>query len=294
MSDFLELMVSVGEAGGIYSLAALAYLVILRPTGIINFATGEWATFGAFAGVAYVVSAHIPYVIALPLVVATVGIVAIVTERLTVRPLVERNAPVLSPVLALLGMFVIYRETTIWIFGTANQFAPAPLGFGRVEIGPFGGASQSFLIIAVTALVFGGAWYFFEKTVWGKAFEAVAIDRFAAGLMGINLNRVTALSFFAGGMIAGLAGLLQSPLTSASYLMGLPLAIKGFSALVIGGVGRVEGALLGGLLLALIEKLVLRYAPVPAGFALGVPLLLLIVFLLFRPTGLLKAKEGRS
>ena len=124
-------------------------------------------------------------------------------------------------------------------------------------------------MIAITAIVFIGAWFFFERTIWGKAFEAVAIDRRAAALVGINLNRVTALAFTAGGAIAALAGLLQSPLTSASYVMGLPIAIKGFAALVIGGIGRVEGALLGGVLLAAIEKFVLRYAPIPSGFAIG-------------------------
>jgi branched-chain amino acid transport system permease protein len=90
--------------------------------------------------------------------------------------------------------------------------------------------------------------------------------------------------------VAGLAGLLVAPNTSAHYLMGVPLAIQGFTALVIGGVGRVEGALLGGLLVAFAEQLTVRYAPLPAGYAQGVPLLLLMLFLLVRPTGLLRAR----
>jgi branched-chain amino acid transport system permease protein len=138
--------------------------------------------------------------------------------------------------------------------------------------------------------VFGAAWWFFERTLWGRIFEAVAIDRRAAALMGINLRRVAVLAFAAGATIAGLAGLLISPNISAHFLMGLPLAVQGFSALVIGGVGRVEGALLGGLLIALAESLTVRYAPVPPGLAFGVPLVLLILFLLFRPTGLLKPR----
>ena len=129
--------------------------------------------------------------------------------------------------------------------------------------------------------------------MWGRIFEAVAINRRAAALMGINLARVTAFAFAGGGACAGLAGLLIAPAVSAHWLMGLPLAIQGFSALVVGGVGRVEGALLGGLILALAEQLTQRYAPIPSGFAAGVPLLLLIVFLMLRPTGLLKAREAR-
>jgi len=155
---------------------------------------------------------------------------------------------------------------------------------------PFVLALFAFLCIALTLIVFIGVWLFFERTVAGKAFQAVALHRRAAALMGINLSRVTALSFGAGGVVAGLGGLLVAPNVSAHYLMGVPLAIQGFTALVIGGVGRVEGALLGGMVLAFAEQFTVRYAPIPSGYAQGVPLLLLMVFLLVRPTGLLKAK----
>ncbi len=293
MRDFLELIVSVGEAGSIYSLVALAYLVALRPTGVFNFGLGEWAALGAFIGVACVVELRLPYLLALVPIIGAMAAVGWAAERLTVRPLVERDAPALSPVLALLGVLVMTHEAIVFFFGTSNQYAPPPLGADIVTIGPFVGSTQSFLIVAVTAGLFVGAWYFFERTVWGRAFEAVALDRFAAGVVGINLRATSAIAFAVSGAVAGLAGLLQSPLTSASYLMGLPLAIKGFSALVIGGMGRVEGAYLGGMLLALLEKLVLRYAPIPSGFAIGVPLLLLILFLLLRPNGLLPARAVR-
>jgi branched-chain amino acid transport system permease protein len=168
---------------------------------------------------------------------------------------------------------------------------PYAFGIGRLELGPLGGTYQSFFTIALTLVVFAGAWLFFERTVAGKSFQAVALHRRAAALMGINLSRVTALAFGAGGVVAGLGGLLVSPNVSAHYLMGVPLAIQGFTALVIGGVGRVEGALLGGLVLAFAEQFTVRYAPIPSGYAQGVPLLLLMVFLLVRPTGLLKAKQ---
>jgi branched-chain amino acid transport system permease protein len=293
LRDFLELIVSVGEAGSIYSLVALAYLVALRPTGVFNFGLGEWAALGAFIGITVVVELHIPYVLALVPFIATMGLVGWAAERLTVRPLIERDAPQLSPVLALLGVLVMTHEAIVFFFGTSNQYAPPPLGPQIVAIGPFVGSTQSFLIVVVVAALFVSAWYFFERTVWGRAFEAVALDRFAAGVVGVNLRMTSALAFAASGAIAGLAGLLQSPLTSASYLMGLPLAIKGFSALVIGGMGRVEGAYFGGMLLALLEKLVLRYAPIPSGFAIGVPLILLILFLLLRPNGLLPARAVR-
>jgi branched-chain amino acid transport system permease protein len=297
MEDLLELIVSATASGCIYALIALAYLLILRPTAIINFAVGEWAATGAFVGVAVLTPLawprlEWPYPLALLVVLAVLGVLGWAVEMLTVRPLLRARSPVLSPILALLGVLVIFREGLTLLFGADPLPSPPPFGFGRVELGPFAGGSQQFLIIAATFALFAAVWLFFERTVWGRAFEAVALNRRAAALMGINLGRVTACAFAGGAMVSGLAGLLMSPLTSAHYTMGLPLAIQGFTALVIGGIGRVEGALLGGLVLAFAEQLGARYLPIPSGLTLGFPFVLLIVFLFFRPTGLIAPREA--
>lgn len=294
MNDFLELAVSATASGCVYGLVALSYLLMTRPTGIINFAVGEWAMLAAFGGFVVLSQWEWPWPVGMALVIVLMLVVGWLTERLTVRPLVERGAPVLAPILALLGMLVVFREAVSAYFGPDPQPVPQPFGFGRLELGPIAGSYQSFFIIVMTLAVFAGTWYFFERTLAGKSFEAVAIDRRAAALMGINLRRVTALSFAGGAGVAGLAGLLVAPNVSAHFLMGIPLAIQGFTALVVGGVGRVEGALLGGLILAFAEQLTARYAPIPAGYAQGVPLILLILFLLVRPTGLLAPREARA
>lgn len=293
MNDFLELAVGALASGCIYGLMALSYLLITRPTGIINFAVGEWAMLAAFGAFLLLTQAGLPYPAGMALTLLALFGIGWATERLTVRPLVERGAPALAPILALLGMLVVFREVVSLGIGPDPQPVPPAFGFGRLELGPVAGSYQSFFIIAVTLTVFSAVWYFFERTLAGKSFEAVAIDRRAASLMGINLRRVTALAFAASGVVAGLAGILVAPNVSAHYLMGLPLAIQGFTALVIGGVGRVEGALLGGVILAFVEQLTVRYAPIPPGLAMGVPLVLLILFLLLRPTGLLRAREAR-
>jgi branched-chain amino acid transport system permease protein len=290
LQDFLELAVSAAASGCVYGLLALAYLLMIRPTGIINFAVGEWAMVAAFGGFLLLSRYEWPYPVGMAAILGFMLLLGWATERIAVRPLVEKGAPLLAPILALLGMLVVFREVVSVSFPPDPHPVPFPFGFGRLEWGPLGGSYQSFFIIGTTVLVFAGVWLFFERTVAGKSFEAVALHRRAAALMGINLSRVTALSFAAGAGMAGLAGLLVSPNISAHYLMGIPLAIQGFTALVIGGVGRVEGALLGGLLLSFAEQLTVRYAPIPAGFAQGVPLLLLMLFLLVRPTGLLKAR----
>lgn len=298
MEDFLELVVSATASGCIYGLLALSYLVIIRPTSIINFAVGEWAASGAFVGVA-VLSTLVwpglewPWWSALIIVAAFGALVGYATERLAVRPLVSRGASELSAILVLLGVLVMFREGNTLLFGASPLPSPAPFGFRRISIGPFPGVSQQFLIIGQTGVIFLSAWFFFERTIWGRAFEAVAINRKAAALMGIDLRKVGALAFAAGAAIAAVAGLLVSPLTSAHFLMGLPLAIQGFTALVIGGIGRVEGALLGGLILAFVEQFGARWLPIPSGMTLAFPFVLLIFFLLFRPTGLLRAPEAR-
>ena len=280
MQDLLELAVGATASGCVYGLVALAYLLVLRPTGIINFAVGEWAMVGAFGGHLLLSRYEWPYAAGMAAVVAFLCALGWLTERIAVRPLVERGAPVLAAVLALLGVLVITREAI------SVSFPPDPLPVPYA----FGIQYQKYFIIGVTLAVFAAAWVFFERTVAGRSFEAVALNRRAAALMGIDLRRVSALSFAGGAGVAGLAGLLVSPNVSAHYLMGVPLAIQGFTALVVGGVGRVEGALLGGLLLAFAEQLTIRYAPIPGGYAQGVPLLFLIMFLVFKPTGLLRSR----
>jgi branched-chain amino acid transport system permease protein len=280
LRDLFELSVSAAASGCIYALIALAYLLMIRPTGIINFAVGEWAMVGAFGGFLLLSKFEWPYPLGMAAILGFMLLVGWATERIAVRPLVEKGVPLLAPILALLGMLVVFRESISLGFGPDPHQVPEPLGFEY----------QKLFMIATTLVVFIGAWLFFERTVAGRCFEAVALNRKAAALVGINLSRVTAFSFASGAAAAGLGGLLVAPNVSAHYLMGVPLAIQGFTALVIGGVGRVEGALLGGLLLAFAEQLTVRYAPLPAGYAQGVPLLLLMLFLLVRPTGVLRAK----
>ena len=253
---------------------------MIRPTGIINFAVGEWAMVGAFAGFLLFSKIELPYPVGLAAILGFMLLVGWATERIAVRPLVERGAPLLAPILALLGMLVVFRESISLGFGPDPHQVPEPVGFEHLK----------YFMIGTTLVVFSGVWLFFERTTLGRAFEAVSLNRRAAALVGVNLSRVTAASFAGGAAAAGLAGLLVAPNVSAHYLMGVPLAIQGFTALVIGGVGRVEGALLGGLLVAFAEQLTVRYAPIPSGYAQGVPLLLLMLFLLVRPTGLLRSR----
>ena len=180
MQDLLELVVSATASGCIYGLLALSYLLMTRPTGIINFSVGEWAMVGAFTGFVLLSAFEVPYFAGAVVVAAVMGCVGWFTERFAVRPLVQRNAPLLAPILSLLGMLVVFRELVSVGFGPDPRPVPGAFGFGRLELGLLAGSYQSFFIIAVTLLVFLGVWLFFERTLAGRSFEAVAIDRRAA------------------------------------------------------------------------------------------------------------------
>ena len=151
MQDFLELAVGAAAAGCIYGLLALAYLVMIRPTGIINFAVGEWAMVGAFAGFLLLTEWHWPYALGMAAILVFMLVVGWATERVAVRPLLERSAPVLAPILALLGMLVVFRESISLVFGPDPHQVPYPFGFGRLEFGPLAGSYQSFFMIGVSA-----------------------------------------------------------------------------------------------------------------------------------------------
>src|SRR3954467_11610505 len=145
---------------------------MIRPTGIINFAVGEWAMVGAFGGFLLLSKYEWNYALGMAAVLAFMLAVGWVTERIAVRPLVERGAPILAPILALLGMLVVFREAISVSFPPDPHPVPYAFGIGRLEWGLLGGTYQSIFIIAVTLAVFIGVWYFFERTVAGKVFQA--------------------------------------------------------------------------------------------------------------------------
>ena len=160
MQDFLELAVSATASGCIYGLVALAYLLMIRPTGIINFAVGEWAMLGAFGGYIAFTKYELPSAVGIPLIFAFLAAIGWVTERIAVRPLVEKGSGLLAPILALLGVLVVTRE----VISLSFPPDPLPVPF-PVDI-----ENYKYFVIGVTAAVFAAFWFFFEKTLWGKSF----------------------------------------------------------------------------------------------------------------------------
>lgn len=282
----VQLLFASFQTGSIYALVALSYVVILNATGILNFAQGECLMLGAMAGVALLVGARLPYPVMFVAAIAVVALLSVLSERMVVRPLVRRGAPLIALILVLLGVMMVFRHATGLILGKRPQFAEAPFGLEPIKL------TSSLLILPQTifiyltvALVFLAIWFFFERTRVGMMVKIVGIDAEAARLVGVNMELVTVLAFAAGGAIAAIGGLLMAPLSAASFYMGLTPGVKGFVAMVIGGVGSPVGALLGGIVLALVETLAASY--LSSAYADGIAFLVLLLMLFFRPAGIM-------
>lgn len=287
----IQIVTSSLQTGAIYALVALSYIVIINATGILSFAQGEWLMVGAMVGVFGLSKLNLPYAAMFVLVVVFVGLLSLGSERLLVRPLINRGAPIISLIVMLLGVMIVVRNGVGLILGKAPFPMPLPFGTTPLKIGDsLSLMPQTVFIYVVVGVIFAGTWFFFEKTRLGLAAKVVAIDPEAARLMGVNIQRVVMVSFLIGGAIAACAGLLIAPLSSAIFTMGIIPAVKGFVAMVIGGVGSPLGALIGGLSLALLEGFAANY--ISTTWSEAIALVIMIVMLLVRPSGIFKSIHG--
>jgi branched-chain amino acid transport system permease protein len=278
------------QTGGIYALMALSYYVILSATGILNFAQGEWMMLAAVFGVV-LLGLGLPYPLVVLISIVAATAVALAAERLVIRPLQARHASHGMLLLVLFAVLIVVRHTTVHLFGPADHALPGPLPEEAIILG--NGLfilPQSFVVFATVAVVFLGVWWFMRRTWSGRSLRVAAIDPIGAQLVGIDLGRVRLMAFGIGGLIAALTGWLYGPLFAASYAMGNAPGIKGFIALIIGGVGSPLGALVGGLGLGVLELATARYAS--SLWSEAVSFLVLIAVLLFRPNGLVGAAEA--
>jgi branched-chain amino acid transport system permease protein len=279
------------QAGGIYALMALSYYVILSATGILNFAQGEWMMLAAVFGVV-LLDLGMPYPLAVLFSIVAATAVALAAERLVIRPLQARHASHGMLLLVLFAVLIVVRHTTAHVFGPEDHPLSGPLPDSAIILG--NGLfilPQTFVVYGTVAIVFFAIWWFMLRTWSGRSLRVAAIDPVGAQLIGIDLGRVRLMAFGVGGLIAALTGWLYGPLFAASYSMGNAPGIKGFIALIIGGVGSPLGALVGGLGLGVLELATARYAS--SLWSEAVSFLVLIVVLVVRPNGLVGRTEER-
>ena len=280
MSDFLQLTFAGLSQGMVYALVAFGFVAIFSVSQVINLAQGELAALAGLVAIS-AVGSGLPLILALLLAVATAAIVSAVIYRLTIAP-VRRLTTLVSLILTL-GVSTALKALMLLVWGPdAERLTPFP-GSG-FRIGGVSIRSQELWILGIGAVVSYLVYRFYEGTITGKALRACSEQPVAARLVGISPRRATMLAFFLAGILGGIAGVVSAPITLSSWDIGLALGLKGFVAATLGGLVSIRGALLGGLLLGVLETLVAGY--IDTGFRDAVAFVLLIAVLVARPQGI--------
>ena len=317
MVDFLQQLVNGLTLGALYALIAVGYTVVYGIVQLINFAHGEVFMIGAFGALStqlvFFRDTTAFWVLPLMIIGAVLAsvTVAVVMERVAYRPL--RNAPRLAPLITAIGISVLLQE---WVRLGYNDpllflgdWNPLDLPDAKRKI-PFpdidvvtgqafdvSGVTMRWVVIFhVVALAICAAllWYFINRTKLGRAMQAVSQDKDTARLMGINVDRIIVVAFALGAALAGVAGLAQAlQINNIDFKIGFLAGLKAFTAAVLGGIGNIMGAVVGGLTLGVVEAMATNYIPGQFGGSSWKDVwafALLILILVFRPQGLLGSK----
>lgn len=290
--------------GAVYALIALGYSMVYGVLQLLNFAHGDIYMVGAFVGF-FTLEFFVPslpdeysvlvagLVIFVMIMVAMIacGFLGVAIEQFAYRPL--RNAPRIAPLISALGMSFFLQNSALLLLGgdrrlyKTNEVIPVR---AAVEVGDLRITAARIVVIVAAVIMMAILWYLVRRTRIGSAMRAVAIDREAAEMMGVNVSVVIAFTFFVGSALAGAAGVLNGLfLRQAYHFMGFEAGLKGFTAAVVGGIGSIPGAMVGGFLLGIIEAFATA-----AGFGTyrdTVAFAVLIVILLVKPSGLFGARE---
>jgi len=296
--------------GSIYAMIALGYTMVYGVLRLINFAHGDFVMCGAFAG--YFIATPLETsgfldnhpVLGMGAILLTAVIVstsiALLTERIAYRPF--RRVTGLAPLICTIGVSFFLEQTFRGMFGSAVKSYPTP-AWQAVAFNVFGFniPRVDVLVIALAIFFMGGLYLIVQRTKMGTAMRAVAEDGEAAALMGIDVNKVVVFTFILGGAMAGIAGVFYAFVYKQVYFyMGFTPGIKAFGAAVLGGIGNIPGAMLGGIFLGMVESigptLFLDGLGIPAPYQLRdlIAFTLLIMVLVFRPQGLLGEKLAKK
>jgi branched-chain amino acid transport system permease protein len=302
MDIFIQQIINGLVLGSIYALVALGYTMVYGIMGLINFAHGEVVMIGAMVALTTIkalLNSGLPiFIIMLIALVAAAAVcmaVGFTIERIAYRPL--RKAPKLAPLITAIGVSIVLQNLAMLVWGRNYHAFPPILPSSEIEI--FGATitTLQIAIIFIAALMMTGLIILIHKTRLGRAMRATSENPAIAQLMGVNINQVISLTFIIGSALAAVAGLMVSANYSiAHYYMGFMLGLKAFTAAVLGGIGNIAGAVLGGILLGIIESLGAGYIGDLTGGFLGshyqdiFAFFVLIGVLIFRPSGLIGEK----
>ncbi|MBC8448670.1 MAG: branched-chain amino acid ABC transporter permease [Chloroflexi bacterium] len=301
--NWISLIIDGLSLGSIYALIALGYTLVYGILRMINFAHGEVFMSGPFAAyfvaIAFDRSGFLdrqPIIALFIILLMAMGIsttIAVLLERIAYRPL--RRAPRLIPLITAIGASFFLQYSFRGLFGSGIKSYPElEILKGVWTVGAIRIQRIEVVVIVSALIMLLGLWLFVERTKVGKAMQAVSEDKDVASLMGINVDQIIVITFVLGGALAGAAGLLYAlQFRQVTFIMGFMPGLKAFTAAVLGGIGNVTGAALGGLFLGIAESLfpnlVLDGLGIPAPYQLrdALAFVLLVLVLIFRPTGIM-------
>ena len=287
MSTFISTFLDGLSLGAIYALIALGYTMVYGIAKMLNFAHGDIIMVGAYAIMTTLNMGGNP-IVAIVSAVVICTLAGVIIEKIAYKPL--RGASPLAVLITAIGVSYLLQSISQLIFGSKSQTVSLP-GFGSVKLGGAEISVSTLITLGVGAVIMAALTLFVKKTRTGRAMQAVSEDRGAAQLMGANVNKIIMITFAIGSALAAFASLfylMQIP--SATPTLGSMPGIKAFTAAVIGGIGSIPGAMLGGIILGVIEKICLSI-PLLNPYTTAIEFSLLIIILLVKPIGILGKKR---
>jgi branched-chain amino acid transport system permease protein len=276
--------------GSLYSLVAIGLTMIFGVMKISNFAQGDFCMVGAYVAL-FITSwftGWMGWVGSILAAAAVVGLLGIVTERLVFRPLLTRWTEI-DIIMVSIGLFILLENLAQLFFGATPRMMPDPFGSATVRIGPVSTSLFRVFCFAFSIVIIAALQAFLNRSRMGVAIRATSQNRFAAQLMGIDINLVYLLTFFLGAALAGIGGVLYGTLFAVYPLMGGMPTLKAFVVTILGGMGSIRGAIFGAFILGIAEALGGNY--IAMGYKDAIGFFIIILVLLIRPTGLFGKKE---
>ncbi|MDY6836528.1 MAG: branched-chain amino acid ABC transporter permease [Thermodesulfobacteriota bacterium] len=288
LDNLSQFLFSGLTTGSIYGLIAIGFGVVHNASGIMNLLQCEFITLGGMITVTFYAFIGVPLAISIPLAITTVTLIGALFERSAIRT--ARSQQILVLIFITIGASISVKGLALIIWGSDPFVLPPFSGNEPIHLLKATIVSQNLWIFAITLFVVIALYFFFKKSVTGKAMRAVSCNQRAAALSGICVNRMTLLSFAMSGALGAVAGIIIAPITTTSYDVGFMLGLKGFSAAVLGGYGSMPGAILGGLLLGVIESLATGL--ISSAYKNAIAFIILLLVLFVRPSGLLGSPEA--
>ncbi len=281
MLDFIQQLVGGVALGCVYGLIALGFVLIYKATEVVNFAQGDLMMLGGFFAFTFITSLGLNYWVGFALAILAMAIFGALVERIIVRPIL--GFPQFSIVMATIGLGFFLRSVAGMIWGTDDLQIATPFSNGVLHVGDLVLAYDKLSIIVATILLCGVLWLYFTKTRLGVAMQATSQNMLGAYYMGIPVKRVFSLIWAISAEVAGFAGVLLAPIAFIHTNIGY-LGLKAFPAAVLGGFGSIPGALVGGIVIGIVETLSGFY--LPQGFKDVAAYIVLLAVLMLKPEGL--------